>query len=60
MSRMRAAFAGAAGLVVLALASPAAGATVGAAANAGHGVIHVVRGIGAGINRRRHHAQSER
>jgi hypothetical protein len=42
MSRMRAAFAGAAGLVALALASPAAGATVGAATNAGHGVIHVV------------------
>jgi hypothetical protein len=50
MSRMRTAFAGAAGLVALALAGPAAGATVAAAANAGHGVIHVVHGIGGGFN----------
>jgi hypothetical protein len=50
MSRMRTAFGGAAGLVALALAGPAAGATVGAATNAGLGVIHVVHGIGGVIN----------
>jgi hypothetical protein len=50
MSRMRTALAGAVGLVAVALASPGAGAAASAAANAGHGVIHVVHGIGAGIN----------
>jgi hypothetical protein len=50
MGRMRTALAGAAVLVALALAGPGVAATVGTATNAGHGVIHVVHGIGAGIN----------
>jgi hypothetical protein len=50
MGRMRTALAGAAGLVALALAGPGVAATVGAATIAGHGVIHVVHGVGAGIN----------
>lgn len=51
MRRTTASVAGAAAsLVVLAMASPAAGATAGAITSAGHGVIHVVHGIGAGIN----------
>lgn len=49
MNRTRAGLA-AASLLVLGLASPAAGTVAGAGGGAGHPVIHVVHGIGPGVN----------
>jgi Peptidase A4 family len=40
----------AAGLMALVLAGPVTSAAAGVAASTGHGVIHVVRGIGVGVN----------
>jgi hypothetical protein len=51
MSRARAAIASAgAGLVALGLACPAASGAAGPVGSTGHEVIHVVRGIGAGVD----------